>query len=203
MSTFIILWKLLFLLEKEPIAENPTNRAFTQLTADKQFAQLGLVLIGVLAQVEGAIVPFIQDAADASDVAVTKPADGGKQSEVPPSEVAPSLGVDIGDYDLGVAVTRDELDEDEDEDGDPNPPVEQSTSRYKKVKKMPLLEEWEQAQKVSKDRDHKKMKAGKEILVPITDKKTEPTETKNISKLKRKKTKKGGDEFDDLFSSLM
>lgn len=57
--------------ENEILTSYPLSlpkRAFTQLTADRQFAQLGLVLLGVLAQVQAAIVPLIPPAAVGEEV---------------------------------------------------------------------------------------------------------------------------------------
>lgn len=154
-----------------------------------------------MAQVEAAITPFVQDVAVTSNVAVIKPANGVGQSEGPLPGVASSLGADFSHYDLGVSVARDELDECE--DGGADLLVKQSTSQLKKRKKTPLSKEREQARKVSEDRDHKRVKASKEDILNLsTDKKkTEVAETKKSSKLTKKK--KGKDEFDDLFSSLM
>lgn len=178
--------------EKKPVAERDTHRAFTQLTADKQFAQLGLVLIGVLAQVENAIAPFVQDVAEeASDAAAsTKSIEVVKTSEVALPDVAPSLVLDASDYDLGVAISRDEFEKDE----DLGPPIEQTNSQLTKRKKTSLQEDSEQAGEMSKERDRKKAKAGADLTNSVP---------KDKSKVKKKKKKRGGDEFDDLFSTLL
>lgn len=176
--------------------------AFTQLAADKQFAQLGLVLIGVLAQVDAAIAPFVvQDATETSDAAMTNSAEGTKTKP----EIAPSAGkLATDDYDLGVAVPRNELDDDE----DPQSPAEQSISQLekksKKSKKTPLLEGSDRARKMSEDGNRKRVKVRADLSNPGKDKNTDPMKANRVAKIEKKKKKKeGGDEFDDLFSSLL
>lgn len=212
------------------------TRAFAQLTADRQFAQLGLVLIGVLAQAEAAIAPLIPEP---------------EEDLVP---VQSELGADIhgeavarsADFDLGVAVSRDEL---LDGDGDnvhpsiervalpiPRVPPAKDTlnpdqTKDKKRKKL-MTEEEKSAtaqgnskkRKLSREAEEgfstmektadtmRSFQANKQSKPELgngtsrTDKKSKPhteEETQAAPKPKKKRKQKGGDEFDDLFSSLL
>lgn len=178
--------------------------SFTQLATDKQFAQLGLVLIGVLAQVEDAIAPFVQDAMEdeaAEDAAASKPAEMIPHTIKLPGATPSFNSFDTSgsDLDLGVAISRDELHPGEDGE-EPKATIEHT----KKRKKPALLKEPEQDVKESEDKDwsRKKAKTSVDPTRPHTDRNTKPAEPKNVTKVKKKK-KKGGDEFDDLFSSLL
>ncbi|KUI65259.1 Ribonuclease MRP protein subunit RMP1 [Cytospora mali] len=90
--------------------------AFTQVAADRQFAQLGLALIGVLAQVEAAIVPFVEaeadsdpgDAPDQIRVGLAVGAKGDASLALEVLDPSPSQGDD-----LGVAISREELVDDD------------------------------------------------------------------------------------------
>ncbi|KAK7737036.1 Ribonuclease MRP protein subunit rmp1 [Cytospora paraplurivora] len=166
--------------------------AFTQLAADRQFAQLGLALIGVLAQVEAAIAPFVgtgleTNAADEKEpIRVVHAA--GIRGEGPSASAILGPSLNSGD-DLGVVISRDQLDDDDD-----TPP---------KGKDMPLpapsLRKQERSSK-------SKVKSSKEEeAVSREDKDSEPQRTglQEGKRVKKKKKKKGGDEFDDLFSTLL
>lgn len=80
--------------------------AFSQLTADRQFAQLGLVLVGVLAQIEAAMAHFVP-------AEPSKPPQEEKSGLVRAmhgSDASKSVN-DAGELDLGVVVSREELDD--------------------------------------------------------------------------------------------
>ncbi|CAN8097479.1 unnamed protein product [Discula destructiva] len=230
--------------------------AFTQLTADRQFAQLGLVLIGVLAQVEAALALFT-------------PAEPEPQPEREPEQednVAPmqsGLGAEVqgeavprsADLDLGVAVSRDELpggsgDDDDDDDAQP------STEPFPSSIPRPALAKKRRDTDRTKDKKRNKPRDGEDsttapsgspkgtkrrkvataaeddssMMKGVADKlslveaksqrrpeledaasrvvvpkpKTHADKTMKVeNKPKKKKKKKGGDEFDDLFSSLL
>ncbi|KAG8165497.1 hypothetical protein KVR01_004049 [Diaporthe batatas] len=185
--------------------------AFTQLLADRQFAQLGLMLIGVLAQVEAAVAPFVRPAepeegVDETDAAGPAPVQqvrvagiAAKGGGVPPPVVR---GVEQED-DLGVAISRDELgDDDDDGEGDGGvvsrprysspPPPKHAPSKERRPEKGEG-----KGKKRSRTEDAGASRIGK------SEKPTRPESSKEEKKAKKKKKKKGGDEFDDLFSSLM
>lgn len=153
----------------------------------------------MLAQVEHAIAPFVQTAVKASVVSVTSPVEAARRPEAAPPKVAPSIKeLNTGDYDLGVAISREELDNDEEIQSS----VEQLTSQ--RQGKTPLLEDSERVGTTSRDnREGKKLKTGMDVPNIGKDKNTLSLESKDVAKNKKKKKRKGGDEFDDLFSSLL
>ncbi|KAJ4424715.1 RNase MRP subunit [Gnomoniopsis sp. IMI 355080] len=214
--------------------------AFSQLTADRQFAQLGLVLIGVLAQVEAAMAPFVP-------VEPPKPGPEETSGSVGAVEGAVALKavIDSGDLDLGVVVSRDELD-----DGSRvQPSAEQILSPIPKM--LSTKEQHDSDRMKSKKRKKPKIESSETTGTPevfsvastAAEKRqklqpgeckpgtVEPATTKNFDESKEsrkskkpklddtlsrtrddklkatkkstKKKKKGGDEFDDLFSSLL
>lgn len=168
------------------------TRSFSQLAADNQFAQLGLVLLGVLAQVEAAIAPFLKaeplpepepapPAVLPSAAQTTRPLVKNDAGHLP----AP-FGIASVDIDLGVAVSRDELDDD---DVDAAPP----DSRPMKKRKDPGLNSGSGNSTTLKKRNADG-DVSPEPRIPSS---------KGVKKIKKKKKRKGGDEFDDLFSSLV
>lgn len=224
---------------------------FSHLTADRQFAHLGLVLIGVLAQVEAAMAPFVP--ADPTAPPPPKPqlvGTSGSVGIVQGTVDASKAIADAGDsVDLGVAISRDELDD----ETFVQPSIEPSSSIQEhhdtgnqtkgKKRKQSLRnentksraevsgfssEQWEIAEKRKKppaaENKPKSAKPGSilEELQEPPKKRKKPKldissssladeqgrltntvdEAKAVKKAKKKK-KKGGDEFDDLFSSLL
>ncbi|ROW12273.1 hypothetical protein VMCG_00514 [Cytospora schulzeri] len=167
--------------------------AFTQVAADRQFAQLGLALIGVLAQVEAAITPFVEaepdtatdDELDPPRVAHTAGVKGDVSVALGTLDPPPGLGDD-----LGVAISREELDDDDvpSKDETSLPPPGPSSRKGEKKGTLPKPEEKSKAEggQSRKGKGTEPLRAG----------------TKDGKKVKKKK-RKGGDEFDDLFSSLL
>lgn len=217
--------------------------AFSQLTADRQFAQLGLVLIGVLAQVEATMAPYVP--AEPTPLSPKpQPAEmsGSVESARRPFEASKTVA-DAGDLvDMGVAISRDALDEET--YVRPSVELSSSTKEYrdtdetkgKKRKKSKVdaaeirAEMWElpseksdKRQKspagklkfqsaepqtlVEESKEPKKHKKPKlDVSSSLTDKEGPSTKTLDEAKVlkkTKKKKKKGGDEFDDLFSSLL
>lgn len=193
---------------------SPNNRAFTQLLADRQFAQLGLMLIGVLAQVEASLAPFVRPAEplegdnldekagpDPAQAAVARMAAGRAGGGPVASQVGGRSSLDAAyEDDLGVAISRDELgDDDEGEDEDvasrrarrPSPPAGQPPPKEKRREK---------GESKGKKRPRADDTGSSTIGKP--EKPARPESSRDEKKAKKKK-KKGGDEFDDLFSSLM
>lgn len=170
------------------------------------------MLIGVLAQVEASLAPFVRPVeppegreeagqfpaqAMVSRIAAGR-ADGPVVSQV--GGGSSSLGAGYAD-DLGVAISRDELGEDDDKDDDedvasskvrrPSPAAEQPPPKEKKPEKGES-----KGKKRPRSDDPGSSKIGK------PEKPTRPESSRDEKKAKKKR-KKGGDEFDDLFSSLM
>lgn len=171
------------------------------------------MLIGVLAQVEASLAPFVRPAEppEGREEAGQFPAqamvarmaagraEGPATSQVGGGSLSQSAG--HGD-DLGVAISRDELGDDDDKDDDedvasrkarrPSPAAERPPPKEKrpekgesKVKKRPRADDSGSSRKSK------------------PEKLTQPESSRDEKKVKKKKKKKGGDEFDDLFSSLM
>lgn len=150
-----------------------------------------MALIGVLAQVEAAIAPFVEaepdtdtaEELDPSGVAHAVGAKGDVSAALGTLDPPPSLGDD-----LGVAISRDELD---DED-----------AAFKDKRSLPPPGPSSRKEKRSTGSKPEKFKA--EGGLPRKGKDTEPQRTgsKDGKKVKKKK-RKAGDEFDDLFSSLL
>lgn len=103
-----------------------TDSAFTQLSADRQFAHLGLMLLGVLAQVDKALAPFAPLPKDApieaaKQTAAVSDADlrARQLNQIPsrsnannPLSESTVSHQDLdaeGDTDMGVAVSRDDV----------------------------------------------------------------------------------------------
>lgn len=173
-------------------ADGAGSSAFTQVAADRQFAQLGLALIGVLAQVEAAIAPFFGTGSDTDTFdEVDRPGVAhavGARGDVSVASGSLAPPPSLGD-DLGVAISRDELDDE----------VIASKDKTDSPLPRPSSRKEEKRGTVSKP---EKSKSDGRLPRKIQD--TEPWRTvlKDGKKAKKKK-RKGGDEFDDLFSSLL
>ncbi|KAB5570338.1 hypothetical protein GE09DRAFT_704328 [Coniochaeta sp. 2T2.1] len=169
--------------------------AFTQLAADNQYAHLGLALVGVLAQVNAAIELLVPPEETDSDDAV--PAAG---------KTVPGNGtIDATDVtDMGVAISREEIGQ----RGSSNP-VE--TPRGKPAVESHYCPKASKAKggKVLSEKQGSTTTSGEVKEAPKKSKKSrdefdsfDSLETKPAKK-KKKKRKKDGDEFDNLFSSLV
>ncbi|KAK0711585.1 hypothetical protein B0H67DRAFT_646944 [Lasiosphaeris hirsuta] len=155
--------------------------AFTQLTADRQFAHLGLMLLGVLAQVDRAISPFAAGPEEAEEE---------EAGVVVPRTASPAAAVPA--HDTGVAVSRDAV----------VFLASEPTLRPKTETPKPRPEdegretaEQEPAPAIPRPKKKKKATAGGDEFDDIFGA-LEPAARK--SKKKRKK----GDEFDDIFGAL-
>lgn len=177
------------------------HRAFTQVAADRQFAQLGLALIGVLAQVEAAMTPFVRAGPDAdsdsdsagdelgvSGRARAAGAEGDGVSVAVPGGLGRSAS--LGGDDLGVAISRDELGDDDAPARDEKSVPPQGGSPSRKDEKG--------------DTVPRRAKAKAEGGLARKRKDAEPQRVDSkVEKKVKKRKKKGGDEFDDLFSTLL
>lgn len=172
------------------------------------------MLIGVLAQVEASLAPFVRPAepAEGCDEAAQVPtqavvarmaAAGRTGGPVAPQVGGSSSSLDAGhEDDLGVAISRDTLGDDDDKDeGEdfasrmprrPSPAAEQRPPKEKRPEKGES-----KGKKRPRADDTGSSKIGK------PEKPARPESSRDEKKAKKKKKKKGGDEFDDLFSSLM
>lgn len=163
------------------------HSAFTQLAADLQFAALGLVLLGVLAQIHAALSLLLGD--DQAEPGTPPPA--GLPASTPGALLQPSTHEKkppLGTEDAGVMVTREEIS------------LGQAVSRGTEGKKRKSSEMPEVKQSQTRAAE-----SGLQEL-PLEDLKTVPrlADAQGIKdkKIKKKKRKKD-DEFGDLFSSLL
>lgn len=166
------------------------SSSFTQLAADNQFAHLGLLLLGVLAQVHHLVtlilpLPTKEDAVKGRQPAARSSSAVAAPS-LPAAETATLLlpaAVSTHKDDVGVAVPRDDvaLAKDEKQTG---------LSRE-------ALRDQDRARKpVDDDKS-----PDPSMTEPKVKKKARKDDRREEEKKKRKRKK--GDEFDDLFSSLM
>lgn len=170
------------------------------------------MLIGVLAQVEASLAPFVrgedqndtagQDPARAVGVAARMTAGraggGPVAAQVGGSS---SLGAEHGD-DLGVAISRDELGDDDEDEGEEDVAARRPRHQSPPAGQPPLKEKkTEKGESKGKKRSRADDTGSSRIGKP--EKPTRPESSRDEKKAKKKKKKKGGDEFDDLFSSLM
>lgn len=171
------------------------------------------MLIGVLAQVEASLAPFVRpvEPPEGREEAgqfpaqemVSRMAAGRADGPVAPQvgDGSSTLGAGHED-DLGVAISRDELGDEDDNDEErdaasrkarpPSPAAEQPPPKKKRPEK---------GESKGKKRPRSDDPGSSRIGRP--EKPTRPESSREEKKAKKKKKKKGGDEFDDLFSSLM
>ncbi|SPQ26053.1 78fcb27a-5d60-44fc-b333-5564f66bbda6 [Thermothielavioides terrestris] len=162
--------------------------AFTQLTADRQFAHLGLMLLGILAQVDTAVAPFAPPPPKDTTTLVEsdEPELGGK---APIFSAADDQGPDT---DMGVAVSREET----------TAPL--TGKNNKRPRTEP--EEGRRLRAAGRGGGGERGEEGgggggdefDDIFAGLDDdKKRNPKPQKKKTKKRRK-----GDEFDDIFSGL-
>lgn len=168
------------------------------------------MLIGVLAQVEAALAPFVRPAEPPRGIRDDR-AEAGQAAGRSGGPVAPQVsggsGISLGEGhndDLGVAISRDELGDDDDDEGEqdkdvaprrprhPSPPAERPPPKEERPDKGES-----KGKKRPRADDPGSSRKGK------PEKQTRPESSRDEKKPKKRKKKKGGDEFDDLFSSLV
>ncbi|KAK4123901.1 hypothetical protein N657DRAFT_681014 [Parathielavia appendiculata] len=185
--------------------------AFTQLSADRQFAHLGLMLLGVLAQVDKAVAPFAPappsqtgdetgeqaSAASAASAEAVQPAAGQDNGVGADSDAI----MEVDTTDKGVAVCRDEImaSIERDTASTPIPPAASSTQQLVKGDTHPR----------SLSLPINRPSRTQQPLSQTPAARTEPTSkeasiTSDVfpSKPKTKKTVRPKDEFDDIFGSM-
>ncbi|KAK7697403.1 hypothetical protein SLS64_013596 [Diaporthe eres] len=192
--------------------------AFTQLLADRQFAQLGLMLIGVLAQVETSLAPFVRPAEppegddidekpgpDPARAAVARMAAGRAGGGPVASQVGGRAGSSLvagHEDDLGVAISRDEL-SDDDHEGEDEDVASSRPRRLSPPAGQPPPKEKRPEKGESKGKKRPRADDAGSSRIGKPEKPPRPESSRDEKKAKKKKKKKGGDEFDDLFSSLV
>ncbi|OTB06923.1 hypothetical protein M426DRAFT_318637 [Hypoxylon sp. CI-4A] len=175
--------------------------AFSQLTADNQFATLGVVLLGALAQVNAVCVQVVGESVgveETKDLVSTREPDGKGVVAVvrPTNELLNTDTTAPAVRQGGAVVSRDEA------------------ARTEKLRRKKM--ELEKSQSMPLD-TAESVKGGQDPGdKPISTEKRSGSSSKSISQeaksaaakdgakpaKKKKKTKKGGDEFDALFNNL-
>ncbi|KAL2256067.1 hypothetical protein VTK26DRAFT_2240 [Humicola hyalothermophila] len=199
--------------------------AFTQLSADRQFAHLGLMLLGVLAQVDKALAPFAPPPDETAEVAgqVNR---GRPQTSKPGSSsiTSPKDWPTQPDHatDMGEAVSREDMDR-------LHTSIETEEQQEQKETPhiaAPELQAAERARETTQKRKTPStqtpvLKAGETRVPGLEDAETKPKKKKKkkiggdefdaifgsfeskSTKQKKQKKRKKGDEFDDIFGSLL
>ncbi|KAK4153730.1 ribonuclease MRP protein subunit rmp1 [Chaetomidium leptoderma] len=182
--------------------------AFTQLSADRMFAHLGLMLLGVLAQVDKTVAPFAPP--PPSDAPPSSRAEPEPQAAAaaaatefnPPGETAVSApdqdqAIMMMDTDMGVAVSREEILLSIERDPTPRistttpVPTPISAQTHPRSISLPI-----------NPPSKKKPTAAATAKTEPPSKESSPAEPViKVTTTKRKKIKTG-DEFDDIFGSL-
>ncbi|KAI1483918.1 hypothetical protein F4774DRAFT_1782 [Daldinia eschscholtzii] len=184
--------------------------AFSQLTADNQFATLGVVLLGVLAQVNATCVRLVGEATVAA-VAETSSEETGiatprelasstttatrvNQPSTTPGLKGPSSRSIVSEMPGergGSVVSRDEV------------------ARAEKLRKKNIQARSSDTANTLTVPKHNhggggddEAKTLKKQQTTTTSSKVKTKEKEGVKPAKKKKTKKGGDEFDDLFKNL-
>ncbi|KAK1598771.1 uncharacterized protein LY79DRAFT_655897 [Colletotrichum navitas] len=155
--------------------------AFSQLAADSQHAALGLVLLGVLARINSAIAPLIPRQPKGGDAMLPMANSSTSHRDAVTAKEGQMNPESMG---LGVAISRDQM-----------------KLIAKTPGRRPTMKEDAKAVAIAPIASKKKRKL---VDAPITE--PEPSrrvkETRSEKKPSKKKSKRG-DEFSDLFSSLM
>ncbi|KAK4242430.1 ribonuclease MRP protein subunit rmp1 [Achaetomium macrosporum] len=182
--------------------------AFTQLSADRQFAHLGLMLLGVLAQVDKAVAPLAPEmAAEATEeeraALLSKAQASGRASETAPdrgttdADTATHMDMEM-DVDMGVAVSREEIMASIEQD-------EQTAARAISPQRENL------AVQAQTERDATSHQTSTTAGIKTDEAATKGTNNSSTSasaaglakpKKAKKERKREGDEFDDIFGSL-
>ena len=192
-----------------PSAFPPSNSAFSQLAADNQFATLGIVLLGVLAQIRAACVKLVGDSAAAAAVVPPPPA-GVKRPDTESPVVAAADNLKGG-----AVVSREEAERQRRgkqgaagktplpssiPSSTPRPSLTSSSAapRAERSKREDSggVDSVETAITTSTKRPRAQTEEGARGKEQDTEH-AQPPPTK-----KKKKKRKGGDEFDNLFKSL-
>ncbi|RYP77302.1 hypothetical protein DL769_003451 [Monosporascus sp. CRB-8-3] len=179
--------------------------AFSQLAADNQFATLGVVLLGVLAQVHAACTRLVGEAAEPASAplaeAVSTSSFGTPTTTLGPSPITsrssggnPAPATVAGKEPGGTVVSRAE--------------VARAEKRRRKQQQQQQGEEGSASQPPRPSRASEDRAGSTSMMVTTREEKEKARDAEERPRLptqkktKKKKTKKG-DEFDNLFKSLV
>lgn len=175
---FLLLISLLVLVLVLGGLLTDTSRAFSQLTADRQFAHLGVFLLGVLGEVDDAVGRFVvEDEGQQGGAGVSV----GEEMDV--VVTGEEMGVAVGRGEMGMAVARGDVVEEE----------RQDKVGVARKKKKASGDEFDEETTVKR----KKKARGDEF-----DDIFGALEGNPPAKRVKKKKKAKGDEFDDIFGGL-
>ncbi|KAL2133677.1 hypothetical protein VTI74DRAFT_1905 [Chaetomium olivicolor] len=185
--------------------------AFTQLSADRQFAHLGLMLLGVLAQVDKAVAPFAPAPSDTSEEAAAAAAEeqaANRQRTKPGSSSAmeqatltvPDQDTDMA-MDVGLPVSREEilLSTEPAAETATSTPASALTPSHTPISTALPDRSSKEGRGISTSQPPAATVARTESEPASKDRSAAPGMEKP---LKRKKKKRGGDEFGEIFGSL-
>ncbi|KAI1393474.1 uncharacterized protein F4822DRAFT_423942 [Hypoxylon trugodes] len=170
--------------------------AFSQLAADNQFATLGVVLLGALAQVNAACTRVVGETAaeeeNAASTTVREPS-----ATAPVKELSNSSGTEPSNRQGGAVISRDAVEK-----------LRRKNAVSEEKKAQLPSDTRSDTTKKTKDHDDDAISTGKQRGVTTKTKAKDAdnapsSEEKVKPPKKKKKTKKGGgDEFDALFKGL-
>ena len=189
-------------MRANPPISSPFDSAFSQLAADNQFATLGIVLLGVLAQIRAACVRLVGDSA------APPPAEAKRPDAESPLHATTATGTSTG----GAVVSREEAARAERQrrgkqgvgkvplpssvsSSVPRPPPASSTAPCAEPSKKEDDSGGETATTTSTKRPRGQTEEGAGGEEQDIEHAAPPAK-------KKKKKKKRGDEFDNLFKSL-
>lgn len=160
------------------------------------------MLIGVLAQVEASLAPFLRPSEPEGED--RDEAGPGPARAVAARTAAGREGAGQED-DLGVAISREELDGDgeEGEEGEAGVALGARSSSPTPAGRAPPKEKRREKGELKGKKRFRAADDPGSSRICKPDKTTRSESSRDEKKVKKKKKKKGGDEFDDLFSSLM
>ncbi|KAL9941204.1 hypothetical protein ACHAO5_009232 [Verticillium nonalfalfae] len=192
---------------------SPAYLAFTQLAADGQHAPLGLLLVALTARLDARLAPL--NPTPRSPDAAAAAAATAAAAVVRVASASTPAPESNGDLDLGVAVARPPLAPDvghdvrRDADSDADP----LDSRTSPPRLSPTLSPRRRDPPAATAQLPLSSSSSEPLLNPIPKSKSKstskptskphPSVSKPVEPKKKKKKPKGGDEFADLFSSLL
>jgi ribonuclease MRP protein subunit RMP1 len=192
----------------EAVCEPKNNRAFSQLAADNQFAVLGIVLLGVLASVHDACVGLVGEAEPevAIEAAAVAPvvdlsAPMGVEGRNDPNGKRKNKGLGAvaaatsGSFDSGQVVSRTEIAAEAAATVAPSAPFAAQSAEVRG--------EGEEYPVKRKKGDKSGLVAAQMSEPAMSSRLERKSDNSTKDKKEKKKKKKKGDEFDNLFSSLV
>ncbi|KAG7290290.1 hypothetical protein NEMBOFW57_000289 [Staphylotrichum longicolle] len=168
--------------------------AFTQLSADRQFAHLGLMLLGVLAQVDQAVAPFAPASTSSQDETAEQ-APGADRTAASEQAATEQEDVEMSLVtDMGVAVSREEIMASIEQDSTPTftQPSTQPTRPHPRSISLPTNPPARQIKNLIDQ-----TRGGVHTEPASKEPSLDPTKPK-----RKKPARKRGDEFDAIFGAF-